>query len=62
MEVNHISPLQGRKRSNTCENHLDNLELLCHQCHKAATDEQRRLGLLTGVHLMESPFFGGYVK
>ncbi len=44
LQVNHIQPLVGSYRGVTCMNHLSNLEVLCHQCHVAVTDEQRRLG------------------
>jgi hypothetical protein len=41
LEVNHIEPLLGSYRGFTCLNHLSNLEVLCHRCHVAATNEQR---------------------
>ncbi len=41
-EVNHIVPLVGRGYHNSCRNHLDGLETLCHVCHVAETTRQRR--------------------
>lgn len=41
LEVNHVRPLVGAYRLVSCANHQDNLEVLCHRCHVAATAEQR---------------------
>ena len=46
LEVNHIQPVNGNRRSVACSNHLDNLETLCHDCHVAVTKQQREMGLL----------------
>jgi hypothetical protein len=43
LEVNHIQPLVGTYRGVTCLNHQSNLEVLCHRCHVAITNEQRRI-------------------
>jgi hypothetical protein len=43
LEVNHIQPLTGSYRAFTCFNHLSNLEVLCHRCHVAVTNEGRSL-------------------
>lgn len=42
IEINHIRPLNGRERSVSCENHQENLEALCHECHCIETAKQRR--------------------
>ena len=42
VEVNHIRPLAGSRRSVSCLNHRDNLEVLCLGCHRTTTNEQRR--------------------
>lgn len=42
VEVNHIRPLAGSRRSVSCLNHRDNLEVLCLTCHRTTTNEQRR--------------------
>jgi hypothetical protein len=42
LEVNHIAPLVGAYRSWSCLNHRENLEVVCHGCHKAITAQQRR--------------------
>jgi hypothetical protein len=41
LEVNHITALRGGYRFVSCLNHADNLEVLCHRCHVAATNEGR---------------------
>jgi len=46
LEVNHIQPVNGRRQSVSCANHMDNLETLCHPCHVAVTKQQRDMGLL----------------
>lgn len=48
LEVNHIKPVNGRRRSVDCQNHLDNLETLCHDCHVVITKQQRKDGLIGG--------------
>lgn len=48
LEVNHIRPVNGRRKSLDCQNHLDNLETLCHDCHVAVTKQQRKDGLIGG--------------
>lgn len=45
-EVNHIVPLNGRREFFSCSHHLDNLEVLCHDCHLVVTREQRAAGLI----------------
>lgn len=45
-EVNHIQPVNGDRRYFSCQHHQSNLEALCHECHVATTNEQRRLGLI----------------
>ena len=45
LEVNHIEPLAGRPRSESCMHHQDNLETLCHEHHLLATAAQRERGL-----------------
>lgn len=40
-EVNHITPVDGRRESTSCKHHADNLELLCHQCHVEFTSADR---------------------
>ncbi len=40
-EIHHVVPLQGRYRVVTCMNHQQNLQVLCHDCHKAVTARQR---------------------
>jgi hypothetical protein len=42
LEVNHIEALRGAYRFASCLNHADNLEVLCHRCHVAATNAARR--------------------
>jgi 5-methylcytosine-specific restriction endonuclease McrA len=42
LEVNHIIPLVGTKRTWSCLNHRDNLEVLCHKCHVVVTNQQRK--------------------
>ena len=49
LEVNHIQPVNGRRRSVDCQNHQDNLETLCHDCHVSITKQQREAGLLVGT-------------
>ena len=46
LEVNHIIPLNGKKRINSCLNHLENLMTLCHKCHLLETKQQRLEGLI----------------
>ncbi|MCC6236335.1 MAG: hypothetical protein IT299_02025 [Dehalococcoidia bacterium] len=41
LEVNHIVALRGRYRFVSCLNHAVNLEVLCHRCHVAVTNETR---------------------
>jgi hypothetical protein len=48
LEINHIKPVNGNRKSFSCQNHLDNLETLCHDCHTAITRQQRELGLIGG--------------
>ena len=40
-EVNHIKPLYGSGYGPGCHHHQSNLQVLDHQCHLAATAEQR---------------------
>lgn len=42
LEVNHIEALRGTYRFVSCLNHAENLEVLCHRCHVAWTNEGRR--------------------
>jgi 5-methylcytosine-specific restriction endonuclease McrA len=44
LEVNHIVPLNGDPRTESCFHHQTNLEVLCHDCHVDATNQQRRDG------------------
>lgn len=44
LEVNHIVPLAGRSRRESCAHHQSNLEVLCHDCHVDVTNEQRAVG------------------
>ncbi len=37
LEVDHIRPLRGSVRHDTCENHQDNLRTLCRPCHSQVT-------------------------
>ena len=37
LEVNHIEPCVGQHRTLSCMHHLENLETLCVECHKAHT-------------------------
>lgn len=46
LEVNHVVPCLGAHRENSCAHHLDGLIVLCHPCHVAETNRQRRAGLL----------------
>lgn len=48
IEVNHIRPVNGRRKNWDCQNHQDNLEALCHDCHGAVTKQQRDAGLIGG--------------
>jgi 5-methylcytosine-specific restriction endonuclease McrA len=42
-EVDHIVPMNGDVRHVAdCRNHQTNLRVLCHDCHKARTAQQRR--------------------
>lgn len=41
LEVHHVVPLRGRYRVTTCMNHQQNLQVLCHDCHRAVTARQR---------------------
>lgn len=45
-EVHHKMPMNGQRDTFSCLHHQENLEVLCHACHVAATREQRRLGLI----------------
>ena len=42
LEVNHIAPIFGAGYTWSCRNHLSNLETLCHRCHVAVTNQQRK--------------------
>jgi 5-methylcytosine-specific restriction endonuclease McrA len=42
LEVNHIVPRNGGGYGKGCHHHLSNLETLCHPCHVAVTNEQRK--------------------
>jgi hypothetical protein len=53
-EVNHIAPVNGNRPHFGCCHHQANLEVLCHGCHVAVTNEQRRAGLI-GRHAHFSP-------
>lgn len=56
LEVNHKIPRQGRSLgANSCLNHHDNLEVLCHDCHVAVTKEQRAAGLLKRAEPIKEP-------
>lgn len=44
LEVNHIVPVNGKRKGWDCQNHLDNLETLCHTCHLAVTRQQWQAG------------------
>jgi 5-methylcytosine-specific restriction endonuclease McrA len=46
LEVNHVVPLAGRARTESCFHHLGNLEVLCHRCHVVETAAQRGRGEL----------------
>ena len=46
LEVNHVVPLAGRARTESCFHHLGNLEVLCHGCHVVETAAQRGRGEL----------------
>jgi len=41
-EVNHVDPRRGRGYDPGCWNHQTNLQVLCHACHVAETNQQRR--------------------
>jgi hypothetical protein len=41
LEVNHIRPLGGAYRRVSCLNHQENLEVLCHACHRLMTGALR---------------------
>jgi hypothetical protein len=41
LEVNHIQALGGRYRQVNCLNHQENLEVLCHDCHRLVTGALR---------------------
>lgn len=41
IEVNHIQPVVGAGYRLACHHHLDNLEVLCHDCHVQVTNAQR---------------------
>lgn len=45
-EVNHIRPLNGNRLHFGCQHHLQNLEVLCHDCHLRTTAWQRETGLI----------------
>lgn len=45
--MNHITPVNGKRKSFDCQNHLDNLEILCRECHLAVTKQQWDMGLIT---------------
>lgn len=47
LEVNHVVPLDGQARSQSCAHHQDNLEVLCHDCHVVATRKQREAGFFS---------------
>lgn|SRR6478735_8226749 len=49
LEVNHVEPVRGDRRSYSCQNHLANLVVLCVSCHSTVTSQQRREGLLKRV-------------
>lgn len=42
LEVNHVRPRRGKGYGSGCHHHLENLEVLCHQCHVDVTVAQRR--------------------
>ena len=44
VEVNHIVPVRGKRNEWGCHHHQENLEVLCHDCHVAATRKQRAEG------------------
>ena len=45
VEVNHIKPCVG-ERGWSCHHHQNNLEVVCKNCHKKITAEQRKEGLI----------------
>lgn len=45
LEVNHVVPVAGDRRSYDCQNHQDNLQVVCRPCHVAITNQQRRDGM-----------------
>jgi 5-methylcytosine-specific restriction endonuclease McrA len=45
IEVNHIVPVVGAGYGMSCSHHSSNLEVLCHDCHVAETNRQRKDGL-----------------
>ena len=45
VEVNHIKPCVG-ERGWSCHHHHQNLEVVCKNCHKKITAEQRKKGLI----------------
>lgn len=49
LEVNHIVPLAGRPRTESCIHHQTNLEVLCHTCHVQVTHAQRKRGEFPGL-------------
>ena len=55
LEVNHTIPRKGEGYGTGCWNHLDNLELLCRECHVAETARQqgwkKKLGQLAQSRL-----------
>lgn len=44
LEVNHIIPCKQNHKRVGCWHHMDNLELLCSDCHKDETNKQRAEG------------------
>ena len=44
LEVNHVVPLAGRPRRESCAHHQSNLQTLCHDCHVEVTRAQRAAG------------------
>lgn len=45
-EVNHIRPVNGKRKFFSCDHHQENLEVLCHACHVVVGIEQRAAGLI----------------
>ncbi len=53
LEVNHRIPLVGSGYGPSHAHHLENLQVLCHQCHVKVTSAQRRMRKATKLWIAQ---------